>query len=109
MVRHYVKAGSPTPATANTSQNDHSSRRSVLYIKNVSEETARILGKHEMQVGHKKGGTFLQLLLKPRVDVGETNITLSEGSPAMRDHLPVTETDRNFDFENANAINHGCL
>ncbi len=87
MVRHYVKAGSPTPTTASTSQNDHSSRRSVLYIKNVLEETARIHCKHEMQVGNKTGGTFPQLLMQPRVDVGETNITLSAGRAATIDHF----------------------
>ncbi len=32
MVWHYVKAGSPTPAIAKTSQNAHSSQRSVPYI-----------------------------------------------------------------------------
>ncbi len=50
-------------------------------MKAVSEEMA------SMKCRWVTGGTVPQLLMHPRVDVGETNITLSEGSPAMRDHF----------------------
>ncbi len=41
-------------------------RRSMPYIKGVSEGTARILGRHGIQAGHKPCGTLRQLLMQPK-------------------------------------------
>ncbi len=66
VVRQYVKRRSANPTTADTSQDDRPSLRSIPYIKGVSEGTARILSRYGIQVGHKPCGTLQQLLMQPK-------------------------------------------
>ncbi len=66
VVRQYVKRRPANPTTANTSQNDQSSRCSMPYIKGVLVCTARILGRHRIQVGCKPCKTLRQLLMQPK-------------------------------------------
>ncbi len=46
VVRQYVKRRSVCRTTADTSQDDRSSRRSISYVKGVSEGTTRILSRY---------------------------------------------------------------